>query len=45
VKVVPPPVLAAGLQAGGKEGQASTIRHTLWALVKNQQVLIQWSVY
>ncbi len=31
--------LAAELQAGGKDGQASTIRHTRWALVKNPEDL------
>lgn len=31
--------LAAELKAGGKDGQASTIRHTRWALVKNPQDL------
>jgi transposase len=31
--------LAAELQAGRKDGQASTIRHTRWALVKNPEDL------
>jgi transposase len=31
--------LAAEMKAGGKDGQASTIRHTRWALVKNPQDL------
>jgi len=31
--------LAAELRAGGKEGQASTIKHTRWALVKNPRDL------